>query len=58
LINLEHYLEKSFTCPDATINISVILQDLGLLDRATAMWGNLTETANQAIGADNSFNSF
>ena len=55
LINLEHFLERNFACPDATINISIILQNLGLLDRATAMWDNLTETANQTIGTDNPF---
>jgi len=55
LINLEHHLEKSFACPDATINISIILQNLGLLDRATAMWDNLTDTTNQVIRADNLF---
>jgi tetratricopeptide (TPR) repeat protein len=55
LINLEHHLERNFACPDATINISIILQNLGLLDRATAMWDSLTDTTNQAISADNSF---
>jgi tetratricopeptide (TPR) repeat protein len=55
LINLEHHLERNFACPDATINISIILQNLGLLDRATAMWDNLTDTANQTIGADSQF---
>jgi hypothetical protein len=55
LINLEHHLERNFACPDATINISIILQNLGLLDRATAMWDNLTDTTNQAISAENPF---
>jgi len=55
LINLEQHLDKTFTCPDATENISIILQNLGLLDRATAMWDNLTETANQVISSDNPF---
>jgi len=55
LINLEHYLESNFARPEAAINISIILQNLGLLDSATAMWDNLTDTANQAIGADNLF---
>lgn len=55
LINLEHHLERNFACHDATVNISIILQNLGLLDRATAMWDNLTETANQAIIAENQF---
>ena len=55
LINLEQHLDKIFACPDATVNISIILQNLGLLDRATAMWDNLTDTANQVSSADNPF---
>ena len=49
LINLERHLENNFAYPDAAINISIVLQNLGLLDRVTAMWENLSETANQAI---------
>ena len=49
LINLEHLLENNFTSADTTINISVVLQNLGLLDRAAAMWDNLADTAAQAI---------
>jgi len=55
LINLEYHLEKNFACSDATVNISVILQNLGLLDRVSATWDSLTDTANQAIGADHPF---
>ncbi len=55
LINLERHLENNFASPDATVNISIILQNLGLLDRVTAMWDNLTDTANQAINADYPF---
>ncbi|MHC4456032.1 MAG: tetratricopeptide repeat protein [Planctomycetota bacterium] len=49
LMNLVNLLEENFTCPDATVNISIVLQNLGLLDRATAMWDNLSDTTNQAI---------
>ena len=49
LINLDRLLENNFTCADATVNISVVLQNLGLLDRATAMWDNLSDTATQAL---------
>jgi tetratricopeptide (TPR) repeat protein len=49
LINLNRLLENNFTCTDATVNISVVLQNLGLLDRATAMWDNLSDTASQAL---------
>jgi len=55
LLNLEHHLEKNFANSDATVNISVILQNLGMLDRASATWDSLTETANQAIEADYPF---
>jgi len=48
LINLDRYLENNFTCPDATVNISIVLQNLGLLDRATIMWDNLSETTGKA----------
>jgi tetratricopeptide (TPR) repeat protein len=49
LINLNRRLENNFTSVDATVNISVVLQNLGLLDRAAAMWDNLSDTANQAL---------
>ena len=49
LINLEHSLENNFTGADATVNISIVLQNLGLLDRATAMWDNLSYTVNLAM---------
>ena len=52
LINLERYMEKNFACADATVNISIVLQNLGLLDRAAAMWDNLADTADQAAGAN------
>jgi len=57
LINLERHLESNFACPDAIVNISIILQNLGLLDRVTAMWDNLTDTTSQAINADYPFSS-
>jgi tetratricopeptide (TPR) repeat protein len=49
LINLNRLLENNFTFADATVNISVVLQNLGLLDRAAAMWDNLSDTAAQAL---------
>ena len=57
LINLDHLLENNFTSADATVNISIVLQNLGLLDRATAMWDNLSETTNQAVNTDHPFPS-
>jgi len=49
LINLESCLEQSLANLDTTVNISVVLQNLGLLDRADAMWENLCHTAEQAV---------
>jgi tetratricopeptide (TPR) repeat protein len=55
LINLEQYMENNFTSVEATVNISIVLQNLGLLDRVTAMWENLYDTANQAINKSRPF---
>jgi tetratricopeptide (TPR) repeat protein len=55
LINLERHLEDNFACSDAAVNISIVLQNLGLLDRVTAMWDNLSDTADQAINANYPF---
>ncbi len=55
LMNLERHLENNFARPDAAVNISIVLQNLGLLDRVTAMWDNLSDTADQAINADYPF---
>jgi tetratricopeptide (TPR) repeat protein len=55
LINLEQHLVKNFACPDATVNISIVLQNLGLLDRTTAMWDNLTDMADQVMNTENLF---
>jgi hypothetical protein len=52
LINLEHQLDANFACSDATVNISIILQNLGLVDRVVATWDSLTDTARHAIGAN------
>jgi tetratricopeptide (TPR) repeat protein len=52
LINLQQYMDDNFTSTDTTVNISIILQNLGLLDRAAIMWDNLSDSARQAIGTD------
>ncbi len=49
LINLDRFMENNFTCSQSTANISVVLQNLGLLDRVTTMLDNLAHTTNQAI---------
>ena len=48
LLNLEQQLSKSYASPEASANISIVLQNLGLLDRRAAMWDNLIETASIA----------
>jgi len=55
LINLERHLESNFAHSEASVNISIVLQNLGLLDRVTAMWDNLSDTTDQAINADYPF---
>jgi tetratricopeptide (TPR) repeat protein len=58
LMNLERYMHNNFTSADPTVNVSVVLQNLGLLDRATIMWDNLYETAKHAIETDQPFSQF
>ncbi len=55
LMNLERHLKNNFARPDAAVNISIVLQNLGLLDRVTTMWDNLSDTAEKAINADYPF---
>ena len=55
LMNLDRLLENNYTRADATVNISIVLQNLGLLDRVTATWDNLSDTARQAIGPNHPF---
>lgn len=49
VMNLQNSIENNFSRADAAVNISLVLQNLGLLDRATVMWDNLSETASEAI---------
>jgi tetratricopeptide (TPR) repeat protein len=51
LINLDRHLHNNFAAVDATVNISIVLQNLGLLDRVAAMWENLSDTADHAVTA-------
>ncbi len=55
MINFERHLENNFAHPDASLNISLVLQNLGLLDRTIAMWDNLADTASFAINSDYQF---
>lgn len=47
--NLEQLMQNNFAQADAAINIAVVLQNLGLLDRASATWDSLAQTTNQAF---------
>jgi len=49
LINLQQYMQDNFTGTLHIPNVAVILENLGLLDRAAAMWDNLSETAEHAV---------
>jgi tetratricopeptide (TPR) repeat protein len=51
LFNLERYMENNYSCPDASLNISIVLQNIGLLDRAAFMWDNLSDLADHAISS-------
>lgn len=52
LINLDRYLHNNFAATDAAVNISIVLENLGLLDRVAAMWENLFQTANDAVATN------
>lgn len=49
--NLEKTLKDNFTDTDAAGNLEIVLENLGLIDRAMATWDRLTETAHNAISA-------
>jgi protein O-GlcNAc transferase len=49
LYKLENTMKENYTQPDASTNIEVVLENLGLVDRAIATWDRLTETAKTAI---------
>ncbi len=46
LINFEKYLYDNFSVPSVTSNISVIMRNLGLIERSNSMWKDLQETEN------------
>ncbi len=51
LSNLETQMKQNFADPDAIVNIEVVLENLGLVDRAITTWDRLTEAARYAISA-------
>jgi len=52
LLNLERLMESNFAYPAAADNISIVLQNLGLLDRVSTTWENLAQMVNQALDTD------
>ncbi len=47
VMNLERFMEDNYSYTDAAVNISIVLQNLGLLDRATVNWDNLAESTSE-----------
>jgi len=47
---LQEKLTQQFAESDASANLEVVLQNLGLVDRAMITWQHLTESAHNAIG--------
>ncbi len=52
LFNLERYMEDNYSFPDASVNISIVLQNLSLIDRATSMWDNISDMASHVINTN------
>ncbi len=52
LIDMQNFMDKNLTAGQTTHNISIVLQNLGLLDRTIATWENLTDTAARAAYID------
>ncbi|MFA5422451.1 MAG: tetratricopeptide repeat protein [Phycisphaerae bacterium] len=52
IIDMQNFLDKNLTVEHSTDNISIVLQNLGLLDRTVATWENLTDTAARAAYVD------
>ncbi len=51
LSKLENAMKENFTEPEAIVNIEVVLENLGLVDRAMVTWDRLTEAAHHAISS-------
>jgi tetratricopeptide (TPR) repeat protein len=49
LYSLDNMMKSNFTQPDALTNIEVVLENLGLVDRAMATWDRLSRAAQTAI---------
>ncbi len=52
LLNLERFMEDNLASIETTHNISIILQNLGLLDRTVATWESLTDAVARSVPND------
>jgi tetratricopeptide (TPR) repeat protein len=48
LLNLQRQMQENLSDMDSTKNVSVVLQNLGLIDRAAAMWDNMAAMSDSA----------
>ena len=49
LLDLEQWLHETLASTDAVVNISIVLQNLGLLDPAYSTWDNLVPSAQTPL---------
>jgi len=49
MLNLNQHLQKKLANEDTAVNISIVLQNLGLIDRAAAMWDSVQSIAKQTM---------
>ncbi len=52
LIDMQNFIDKSLTSDQSAHNISIVLQNLGLLERTVVTWENLTDTVARASYID------
>jgi tetratricopeptide (TPR) repeat protein len=55
IFNLENIFSNNYSSLETTQNISIILQNLAILDKSTVMWDNLLDTSNKAFDLNNQF---
>jgi len=49
LFNLHRHMLTNFGCEDTAVQVSIALQNLGLIDRVSAIWENLNEVATSSL---------
>ena len=48
LLDLHYLMASNLSAADPAVNVSIVLQNLGMLDRAQVLWDNLADTSAQA----------